>query len=136
MGGGLLELGSTLVISLLIAIMLVLAAKLPNSLRLFEPVAAIVETEGLTLVLPRTRADAAGLGYDSVFRRITLEVHSSLDAVGLTAAFSAALTEQGISANVVAGYFHDHLFVQADAAGHAIAALEALARTSREEASR
>ena len=67
------------------------------------PIAAVAEAEGLTLILPRARADSAGLAYDSVFRKITLRVHSSLDAVGLTAAFSAALTGQGISANVVAG---------------------------------
>ncbi len=45
---------------------------------------------------------------------ITLRVHSALEAVGLTAAFSAALSREGISANVVAGYFHDHLFVPED----------------------
>lgn len=101
-----------------------------------EPFAAIRETEGMTLILPRTRADAAGLAYAAVFRRITLQVHSSLEAVGLTAAVSSILGEQGISANVVAGFYHDHVFVQADAAARAVAALEALARRSRESAGR
>ena len=93
-----------------------------------EPVAAVREDEGLTLIVPRHLADAHGLVYESVFRAITLEVHSSLDAVGLTAAFSARLAERGISANVVAGFYHDHVYVQRDAAVSALEALEALSR--------
>lgn len=71
------------------------------------------EKEGLTLVLPRQVADAAGLAYSFVFSWITLQVHSSLEAVGLTAAFSTALAKAGISCNVVAAYYHDHIFVPA-----------------------
>jgi hypothetical protein len=93
-----------------------------------EPVAAVSEGEGLTLVVPRPQADEQGLEYESVFRGITLTVHSSLQAVGLTAAFSAKLTEHGISANVIAGYFHDHIFVPRDDAEKAISALAELAR--------
>lgn len=59
-------------------------------------------------------------------RQITLTVHSSLDAVGLTAAFATELTRHGISANVVAGYYHDHIFVAEKDAERAVAALEAL----------
>ena len=87
------------------------------------PVAAVQEGEGLTLVVPRDRADAAGLSYDGAFRQITLGVHSGLDAVGLTAAVSARLAEAGISANVVAGFYHDHVFVPASRAGDALRAL-------------
>lgn len=93
-----------------------------------EPIGAFVENEGLTLIVPRGKADVQGVDYDSVFRCITLRVHSSLDAVGLTAALSAKLTEHGISANVVAGYYHDHIFVQCDAAQRALAALGELTR--------
>lgn len=42
---------------------------------------------------------------------ITLSVHSSLEAIGLTAAFSNALSEHEISCNVVAAYYHDHIFI-------------------------
>ena len=91
-----------------------------------EPVAAVHEAEGLTLVIPKSIADARGLGYGSVFRAITLRIQSSLDAVGLTAAFAAKLTEHGISANVIAGYYHDHILVPAADANRALAALAEL----------
>ncbi len=90
------------------------------------PVAACIEPEGLTLVIPRRRADEYGLAYETVFRGITLRVHSSLDAVGLTAAVATKLAECGISANVVAGYFHDHIFVPSEDAEKAMAALHEL----------
>lgn len=93
-----------------------------------EPIVSVRENEGLTLVIPRLKADEHELEYDSVFKCITLNVHSSLDAVGLTAAFSNQLTEHGISANVIAGYFHDHIFVQIEFADKAIAAINELTR--------
>lgn len=92
-----------------------------------SPVATFIEKEGLTLVIPQDRADQAGLGYESVFSLITLFVHSSLDAVGLTAAVTSRLTEHGISANVIAAFYHDHIFVQSDKADQAIAVLTDLA---------
>ena len=88
-----------------------------------EPIASIDEREGLTLIVSKARADQRGLTYASVFKGITLTVHSSLDAVGLTAAFSTKLTEHGISANVVAGFYHDHIFVQQEDAAKAMSAL-------------
>ncbi len=93
-----------------------------------EPIATVKETEGLTLVIPKSKADEHEINYESVFRCITLNVHSSLDAVGLTAAFSSKLAESGISTNVMAGYFHDHIFVQSGHAEKAIAAIRELTR--------
>ncbi len=58
--------------------------------------------------------------------RITLNVHSALEAVGLTAAVATALTREGISANVVAAYYHDHIFVPEVDAERALEALRAL----------
>ncbi|MGK0170517.1 MAG: hypothetical protein ACI9W2_002243, partial [Gammaproteobacteria bacterium] len=66
------------------------------------------------------------LPFESVFRRITLTVHSSLDTIGLTAAVSSKFAEHGVSANVIARYYHDHIFVQSECAEHAIAALSEL----------
>jgi len=93
----------------------------------WEPIASFTEREGLTLVIRQHVADAHALPYDGVFRRITLQVHSSLAAVGLTAGFATCLAAAGIGANVFAGYFHDHIFVPAAAAQRAMAALANLA---------
>lgn len=69
------------------------------------------EKEGYTIIVERNIADHLGLSYSGVFSWISLTVHSSLEAVGLTAAFSSALADARISCNVVAGYYHDHIFV-------------------------
>jgi hypothetical protein len=91
-----------------------------------SPVVTVREKEGLTLVLEKEQADSAGLEYDYVAAWITLEVHSALEAVGLTAAISSVLKDAGISCNVVAGYTHDHLFVPEDKAQQALEALGTL----------
>ncbi|NQD87499.1 GNAT family N-acetyltransferase [Paenarthrobacter sp. CM16] len=90
--------------------------------------AAVREAEGLTVVLPRDEADSLGLSYDFVAAWITLQVHSALEAVGLTAAVSAALTHAGISCNVLAGFHHDHLLVSSADAARAMDVLRLLAR--------
>ena len=88
-------------------------------------IASFREAEGLTLVLPQAVADDLKR-VSAPMKRITLEVHSSLEAVGLTAAVTSALAEEGISANVVAAYYHDHIFVPKASAGRAVAVLQAL----------
>jgi hypothetical protein len=81
-----------------------------------EVLGSFHEREGLTVIITRQQAERLGLGFDYVAAWITLNVHSALQAVGLTAAFAGALGQAGISCNVIAGYYHDHLFVgQADA---------------------
>lgn len=90
------------------------------------PLATFREEEGLTLVITKKVAIAHKLVFESVFKGITLTVHSSLEAVGLTAAVSSKLTEKGISANVIAAYYHDHIFVQADKVELAMSALAEL----------
>jgi uncharacterized protein len=92
-----------------------------------EPAEATVrEDEGLTVVLRRERADELGLPYDYVAAWITLRVGSTLEQVGLTALFSRALADAGISCNVLAGLHHDHLLVPADRADEAIGVLRRL----------
>ena len=92
-----------------------------------EPIAAIGQSEGLTLIIPKSIADEKCISYESVFMGITLSIHSSLEAVGLTAAFASKLAEYGISANVIAGYYHDHIFVQSEFAERAMEALNQFA---------
>jgi hypothetical protein len=91
-----------------------------------NPIASFIEAEGLTLVVPKSTADTHHIPYEGVFKRITLTVHSSLEAVGLTAAFAGKLAEHHISANVMAGYYHDHIFVPTSHATTAINALREL----------
>lgn len=69
------------------------------------------EDESITIIINRELADSLKLNYSFIASWITLTVHSSLGAVGLTAAFSKALSDKGISCNVVAAYYHDHIFV-------------------------
>lgn len=71
----------------------------------------IAEAEALTVIAPLVELDQMGLTSPQPWARISLTVHSDLAAVGLTAAIAGALAEKGISANVVAGFYHDHIFV-------------------------
>ncbi len=91
------------------------------------------EAEGTTVILEKNRADALNLSYDYVAAWITLTVHSALEAVGLTARFSTELANHNISCNVVAGYYHDHIFVDKSAAEKALNALKTLAENAKNE---
>ena len=76
-----------------------------------DPLCYFLEKEGVTMILPKEKADAMSIPYATTCAWITLTVHSSLEAVGLTAAVSKALTEVNISCNIVAAFYHDHIFV-------------------------
>lgn len=92
--------------------------------------ATVLEPEGLSVVVDQAEAERIGLPTTHAYRWITLRVHSSLEAVGLTAAVSAALAEQHISCNVIAGAFHDHLLVPALRADDAMRALQQLSESA------
>ena len=94
-----------------------------------NPVCFFQEQEGLTLVLSVDSAIQAYLPFDAKFKQITLTVHSSLEAVGLTAAIAEKLTAHNISANVIAAYYHDHIFVPTDKAEQAMDALKTFSET-------
>ena len=91
-------------------------------------IASFREEEGMTLVLPRSAGSDLGQAIGPMMR-ITLEIHSSLEAVGLTAAVAGALAADGISANVIAAYYHDHIFVPSASADRALAILHKLSNS-------
>ncbi|HHZ07480.1 MAG TPA: ACT domain-containing protein [Rhizobiales bacterium] len=101
--------------------------RLPDDI---DPVMTFRESEGLTLVVSEAKAAAARLRGAFPCRLITLQIHSSLDAVGFLAAVTAHLAARGIGVNPVAAFHHDHLFVPAGRADEALAALKTLADES------
>jgi uncharacterized protein len=108
-------------------------ASVPDA-RFIDPsliISSIREAEGLSVVMEQGAAKQEGLATLFTCAWITLTVHSDLQAVGLTAAFSAALGKAGISCNVVAGAYHDHIFVPEHQAGEAMAALYKLQQASQ-----
>ena len=84
------------------------------------------EEEDTTVVIKRELADCLNLSYSYIASWITLTIHSSLEEVGLTALFSKALSDRGISCNVVAAYNHDHIFVDKKDTGKAMDILDEL----------
>jgi hypothetical protein len=95
-----------------------------------NPICAFREDEGLTLVLEKACAESEKLHFDEVFKKITLQVHSSLKAVALTAAVSTALADKGISANLIAAFYHDHIFVSKNKSVLALKVLLSLSQGS------
>lgn len=88
-----------------------------------KPMATIQENEGITLVVLKETAELNFIPFNVIFKVITLGIHSSLTGVGLTSVISNALTKNGISSNVIAGYFHDHFFVKSEVAQKAMEVL-------------
>lgn len=97
---------------------------------LHNGVAAVIEeAEGVTVVCTVSRAAHEQWAYDFVAAWLTIDVHSALEAVGLTATFSRQLGRAGIPCNVIAGFFHDHILVPRDKSDAAVEVIEALRKT-------
>ena len=88
------------------------------------------ETEGTTLVLLKEEAEANELDYEFPCRMITLEVHSSLEAVGFLARITTELAKHKMGVNPVSGFFHDHLFVLDGREQDALSVLKKIATES------
>lgn len=95
-----------------------------------DPVMVFREREGLTLIVTEDAASAAGLAASFRCRMITLNIHSSLEAVGFLAAIMTRLAAAGMGVNPVSAFYHDHLFVPAERAEDAMELLRQLARDS------
>lgn len=93
------------------------------------PLMVFREAEGTTLILTEDEARRAGVAATFRSRMITLEIHSSLDAVGFMAAIATRLAAAGMGVNPVSGFYHDHLFVPAERAEEAVAILEEMTRS-------
>lgn len=94
-----------------------------------NPLGTFKEREGLTLILNKKEADRHKLAYSATFSMITLNVYSSLEAVGFIAAIASWLAQHNISVNPVSAYYHDHLFVPVARSREAISLLRELSQS-------
>lgn len=92
------------------------------------PLMVFQEAEGTTLIVTQKTAIARDIAYDFPCKRITLNIHSSLDAVGFIAAVATRLAKEGMGVNPVSAYFHDHVFVPEGNAQRAMDILNAMTR--------
>jgi hypothetical protein len=95
-----------------------------------EPIMLFREREGMTLILREENAKAAGLTASFRCQMVTLNIHSSLEAVGFLAAITTRLAAAGMGVNPISAFYHDHLFVPADRAEEALELLHQLAKDS------
>lgn len=87
------------------------------------------EAEGTTYILLKSEAESLGLPYEFPCRMITLNIHSSLQAVGFMARITTELAKQDMGVNPVSGFFHDHLFVPDGREADALKILEEMSKT-------
>jgi len=89
-----------------------------------SPLMIFREHEGQTLILEQRRAVAAGIECEFPCKMITLNIHSSLEAVGFLARITQRLAKLQMGVNPVSGFYHDHLFIPIDRAQEALAELQ------------
>ena len=86
--------------------------------------AVVREDEGPCAIIPAE----AGPKDAVPFARITLQVNSDLEAVGLTSAVATALASSGVACNIIAGLHHDLLLVPWERREDAMKTLEKVSR--------
>jgi len=91
-----------------------------------NPVMVYQEEEGTTLIVSEKQALQAGVNHEFPCKKITLNIHSSLEAVGFLARITTRLAALQMGVNPVSGFYHDHLFVPVDKAAIAMRELKAM----------
>lgn len=94
-----------------------------------QPLLVFREQEGIALILTQQSALNAEIPHDFPCRMITLNIHSSLDAVGFLARITTRLAALQMGVNPVSAFYHDHLFVPVDRAGDALAELKRMTQS-------
>lgn len=107
-------------------------APIPN----IGAVMQFVEAEGVTLIAPLDTVKKADLPYEFPCRMITLNIHSSLEAVGFLAVITTHLAKLDVGVNPVSGFYHDHLFIPEDRAADVMASLAELSQKYRDDINR
>ena len=75
-----------------------------NNLKKFNSkkiIGTFKEKKGLSIIIEKDEGVNLSLSYSFIAAWITLKVNSSLESIGLTATFSNALSNNGISCNVI-----------------------------------
>lgn len=111
---------------------------LPSNVSELQPRMIFQESEGVTLIVTQQQAHEHALDFNYPCRRIVLNVHSSLEAVGFLARITTHLASrhdgrEPISVNAVSAFHHDHLFVPQDRADDAMEGLYQLMKDSEKE---
>lgn len=104
-------------------------APIPN----IGAVMQFVEAEGVTLIAPLDTVKKADLPYEFPCRMITLNIHSSLEAVGFLAVITTHLAKLDVGVNPVSGFYHDHLFIPEDRAADVMTSLAELSQKYRDD---
>ena len=92
-----------------------------------EPLMTYREAEGVTLILSEADLTKSGLMHAFFCRGISLQVNSSLYAVGFLATISETLAKAAMSINIVSAFHRDYIFVPHNRADEAVALLKKLA---------
>ncbi|KAG9518450.1 hypothetical protein KCU93_g8395, partial [Aureobasidium melanogenum] len=92
------------------------------------------KAEGITVITTQEYAETHGLEYTFPCRKITLDVMSSLDAVGFIAVVATRLAAAGMGVNPISGFYHDHLFVPLGKEADALRVIAELAEEKKREA--
>lgn len=104
------------------------SGKTNEDLLALNPVMLFKEAEGVTLIMAHSTAVANSIEFEFPCRMITLNIHSSLDAVGFLARITQRLASLEMGVNPVSGFYHDHLFIPTDKAELAMAELRRLSQ--------